>query len=184
MDVIARVDGVLREVARSTDGTKREAARLIRRIDNERRGHVRISVGRSRQREVVSLVNAAGWTVREFVERKLPLLELPEDLKALVKRGVLAPTKALELRKIADGEVRKAQAFEVIEKRISLRELRGHLTPKVAPASSQQADLDWIALEVSRALGLRVRLSPTEIRIEYGDGDQLAGLLERLGVEL
>ena len=184
MDVIARVDNVLRDVARSTEGTKREAARLIRRIDNERRGHVRASVGRSRQREVVGLVNAAGWTVREFVERKLPLLELPEDLKGLVKRGLLAPTKALELRKIADGDVRKARAYEVIGKRISLRELRGDLTPRATPASSQQAELDWIALEVARVLGLRVRLSPGEIRIEYGDGDQLAGLLERFGVEL
>ena len=184
MDVIARVEGVLRQVAASTGGTKREAARLIRRIDNERRGHVQKSVGRAREREIISLVNAGGWTVREFVARKLPLLELPEDLKGLVKRGALAPTKALELRRIADPELRKARAFEVIEHRISLRELRGHPVPKRAPASSPQAELDWIALEVARSLGLRVTLSPTSVRIEYGDGEQLTGLLERLGVEL
>ena len=184
MDVISRVEDVLREVATSIDGTKREAARLIRRIDNEHRGHVTKSVGRSREREIVGLVNAGGWTVKEFVKRKLPLLELPEDLKGLVKRGMLAPTKALELRKIADPELRKTRAYEVIQRRTSVRELRGDLTPNVAPASSQLAELDWIALEVARALGLRVRLSPGEIRIEYGDGDQLAGLLERLGVEL
>lgn len=184
MDVISRVEGVLRQVAASTGGTKREAARLIRHLDNERRGHVQHSVGRAREREIVSLVNAAGWTVREFVERKLPLLELPEDLKGLVKRGVLAPTKALVLRKIADPEARKARAYEVIGGRISLRELRGHPTPKHTPASSQQAELDWIALEVARTLGVRVRISEKELRIEYGEGEQLAGLLERLGVEL
>jgi hypothetical protein len=56
--------------------------------------------------------------------------------------------------------------------------------PQRATASSQRAELDWIALEVTRKLGVRVRLSPKELRIEYGEGDQLAGLLERLGVEL
>ena len=184
MDVIARVDGVLREVANLTRGSRRDAAKLIRRIDNERRGHVPKTTGRGREREVVGIVNAAGWTVREFVERKLPLLELPEDLKGLVRRGVLAPTKALILKKIADPVVRKARAHEVIAGRVSVKELRGNPTSNRTSASSLQADLDWIALEVTRSLGLRVRLSLTELRVEYSDADQLSNLLERLGIEL
>ncbi len=109
---------------------------------------------------------------------------MPEDLKGLVKRGALAPTKSLVLCKITNPDRRKARAFEVIGSRISLRELRGHGTPKNAPASSQQAELDWIALEVARALGLRVRLSPTALCIEYGAGEQLSEVLERIGVSL
>jgi hypothetical protein len=184
VNLITRVDGVLREVARLTHGSRRDAAKLIRRLDNERRGHVPRGVGREREREVAGILGAAGWTVREFVERKLPLLELPDDLKGLVRRGLLAPTKALMLRRIADPVQRKARAHEVIAKGITVKELRGDPTPGRAPAPGSQADLNWIALEASRVLGTRVTITGDRVSIAYADGDGLNMILEKLGVEL
>ena len=187
MDPIERVEFVVASVSRTLGVSKSEAARVIRRIDNERRGHVRGRSSGHQARQIASLVNAGGWSVREFVERKLPLMGLPEDLRSLVWRGRLAPTKALVLARIADPERRRARTEEVIAQRISLRALRNSPAAAPVPPSREldrQAEFDWIGLELAGHLGLRVRLSPTEVRIEYSEPEQLSGLLERLGLEL
>jgi DNA-binding MarR family transcriptional regulator len=186
-DEISRVNGVLAELARGLSCTRAEAGKAVRRLHNERRGLVKIKTGPARARQITGIVNAGGWTLREFVHRKLPLLELPEDLKDLVKRGLLEPTKALELRKINDEESRKARAFEVIGQRISLRELRQASSPPpgspvTASDSSLAIDLARISLEVSRQLGTRVVVTRGEVRIAWTDGDGLNRLLEQLGI--
>ena len=186
-DEITRVNGVLAELARGLNCTRAEAGKAVRRLHNEKRGLVKIKTGPARARQIIGIVNAGDWTLREFVHRKLPLLELPDDLKDLVKRGLLEPTKALELRKIADEESRKARAFEVIGKRISLREMRQFSppppgSPVTASGSSLDSELRQISLEASKQLGTRVVVTRGEVRIAWTDGDGLNGLLERLGV--
>jgi ParB family transcriptional regulator, chromosome partitioning protein len=188
-DEIARVNSVLAELARGLNSTRAEAGKAVRRLHNEKRGLIKGKTGPARARQILGIVNAGGWTLREFVHRKLPLLELPEDLKELVKRGLLEPTKALELRKIEDEESRKARAFEVIGKRISLREIRQVSppppgSPVTASGSSLDTDLARVSLEASRQLGTRVTITRGEVRITWADGDGLNGLLERLGVSL
>ncbi len=186
-DEIARVNGVLAELARGLNCTRAEAGKAVRRLHNEKRGLVKVKTGPARAKQIVGIVNAGGWTLREFVHRKLPLLELPEDLKDLVKRGLLEPTKALELRKIADEESRKARAFEVIGKRISLSEMRQGSSPPpgspvTASGSSLDTDLRQLSLAASRQLATRVVITRDEVRIAWADGDGLNWLLERLGV--
>jgi ParB family transcriptional regulator, chromosome partitioning protein len=186
-DEITRVNSVLTELARGLNCTRSEAGKSVRRLHNEKRGLVKVKTGPTRARQIIGIVNAGGWTLREFVHRKLPLLELPDDLKDLVKRGLLEPTKALELRKIEDEESRKARAFEVIGKRISLREMRQVSpappgSPVMASDSSLDTDLRQISLEASRQLGTRVVITRGEVRISWVDGDGLNGLLERLGI--
>jgi DNA-binding MarR family transcriptional regulator len=184
---ITRVNSILAELARGLNCTRAEAGKAVRRLHNEKRGLVKVKTGPARARQITGIVNAGGWTLREFVHRKLPLLELPEDLKELVKRGLLEPTKSLELRKIGDEESRKARAFEVIGKRISLRELRQVSpsppgSPETASGSSLDAELRQIGLEASRQLGTRVVITRGEVRIAWVDGEGLNGLLERLGI--
>ena len=107
-DEITHVNGVLAELARGLNCTRAEAGKAVRRLHNEKRGLVKLKTGPARAKQIIGIVNAGGWTLREFVHRKLPLLEMPEDLKELVKRGLLKPTKAFELRKIEDEETRKS----------------------------------------------------------------------------
>ena len=117
----------------------------------------------------------------------MPLLELPEDLKDLVKRGLLEPTKALELRKIPDEAERKARAYAVIQGRLSLKEIRRVSSPLPGSAvaasdSSLELELRQISLEASRVLGMRVEISSTQVRIDWSDVEGLNAILERLGV--
>ena len=188
-DEITRVNGVLTELARGLNCTRAEAGKAVRRLHNEKRSLVKVKTGPARARQILGIVNAGGWTLRELVHRKLPLLEMPEDLKELVKRGLLEPTKALELRKIEDEESRKARAFEVIGKRISLREMCQISppppgSPMTASGSGLDSELSSISLEASRQLGTRVTIARGEVRISWADGDGLNGRLERLGISV
>jgi ParB family transcriptional regulator, chromosome partitioning protein len=188
-DEIARVNGVIAELARGLNCTRAEAGKAVRRLHNEKRGLVKVKTGPARARQILGIINAGGWTLREFVHRKLPLLELPDDLKDLVKRGVLEPTKALELRKIEDEETRKARAFEVIGKRISLRDMRQVSppppgSPVTVADSSLESELRQLSLEASRQLGTRVVITRDEVQIAWVDGDGLNGLLEQLGISV
>jgi hypothetical protein len=183
MDEISAVNKVLLEVGQSLNCTRKEAARAITRLDNERRGHVRVKTGPTRARQIERIVNAGGWTVREFVKRKLPLLELSDGLRDLVKRGFLHPSKALVLRSIADPVLQLERAHEVISKRISLKELEGRgKSPLPARDGSLESELQELARNASRQLASRVVITRDEIRVAYVDGEQLTDWLEKLGV--
>ena len=60
MDEIARVETVLREVSKQLECTRKEAVKTIRHLDNERRGHIKITTGPTRARQITSIINAGG----------------------------------------------------------------------------------------------------------------------------
>jgi hypothetical protein len=183
MDEIGAVNTVLLEVAKSLNCTKREAARAITRLDNERRGHIKTVTGPARARQIERVINAGGWTVRGFVQRKLPLLEMGDGLKDLVKRGLLHPSKALILRSITDPVIQLERAHEVILKKITLKELEGRSrTPLPARDGGLESELHELSRDASRQLATRVVITRDEIRVAYADGEQLTDWLEKLGV--
>jgi hypothetical protein len=113
----------------------------------------------------------------------LPLLELSDGLRDLVKRGFLHPSKALLLRSIADPVLQLERAHEVIGKRISLKELESRgKSPLPVRDGSLEAELQELARDASRQLATRVTVTRDEIRVAYVDGEQLTDWLEKLGV--
>jgi hypothetical protein len=182
-DEISAVNEVLLEVAKSLNCTKREAARAITRLDNERRGHIKTVTGPARARQIERVINGGGWTVRGFVQRKLPLLEMSDGLKDLVKRGFLHPSKALVLRSMADPVLQLERAHEVILNKISLKELEGRTrSPLPARDGPLELELQELSQDASRQLATRLTITRDEIRVAYADGDQLSDWLEKLGV--
>jgi hypothetical protein len=193
VDEISAVNAVLLELGQSLNCTRKEAARAVTRLDNERRGHIKTVIGPARARQIERVINAGGWTVRGFVQRKLPLLEMSDGLKDLVKRGLLHPSKALVLRSIADPVVQLERAHEVILKKISLKELEGRAghpqhaedhtrSPLLARDGSLEAELQELSRDASRQLATRVVITRNEVRVVYADGEQLTDWLEKLGV--
>jgi hypothetical protein len=182
MDEISAVNNVLLEVGKTLECTRKEAARAITRLDNERRGHVRVKTGPARARQIERIVNGGGWTIREFVKRKLPLLKLPDGLRDLVKRGLLHPSKALVLRSIADPVLQLERAHEVILKKITLKELEGgERSPLPARDGGLETELQELSRDATRQLATRLTITRDEIRVAYADGEQLTDWLEKLG---
>jgi ParB family chromosome partitioning protein len=196
-----RVEALVAALARRMGGTREQAASVIRHLETERRraskarvgAPARVVVGRARALEVRALLQAVGWSLRDTVERKLPLLELPQEIKDAVRRGRLAPSKALVLARIGNAAERGAQLEDTLARGTSVRQLEARVlgvqrtiaqTRAAVRDAQLDADLRWLALEIERQLGTRVALTETAVTLECGSGEGLSDLLERLGVRL
>ncbi|MCG6121733.1 MAG: ParB/RepB/Spo0J family partition protein [Microvirga sp.] len=129
---------------------------------------------------------------RSHVANTLRLLKLPDSVRKLLETGELTAGHGRALLGVADPE---AAARRIVDKGMSVRDVeslaRGDddeppADGATARGPSREKDADTRALEQALAdvLGLRVTISHKgrggELRIGYGDLDQLDGLCRKL----
>lgn len=128
---------------------------------------------------------------RPHIANTLRLLKLPDSVKAYVADGRLSAGHARALLGHDDPE---SLVRAVVEKRLTVRDVEALAKTKQAlagkpPSPAQVKDADTRALEkrLSEQLGLVVNLQTKgeagELRIRYGDLEQLEQICRRLGVE-
>jgi ParB family chromosome partitioning protein len=120
--------GVLDLLSEELGKTREEVVGLLRRMRKEKRGVVARNVaGTPEAQKVEAVFKALGrMTWETFVRHRLPLLGLPEDLRAALEEGTLPYTAALELKKVKDLEAR-ARLLEEAKGGLSLRELKARV---------------------------------------------------------
>jgi ParB family chromosome partitioning protein len=120
--------GVLDLLSEDLGKTREEVVGLLERMRKEKRGVVARNVsGTPEAQRVEEVFRALGrMTWESFVRTRLPLLGLPEDLRAALEEGALPYTAALELKKVKDPEAR-AQLLEEAKGGLSLRELKARV---------------------------------------------------------
>ncbi|BDG30218.1 ParB/RepB/Spo0J family partition protein [Thermus thermophilus] len=165
--------GVLALLSEDLGRPVEEVVALLHRMQNERRGKATQNVlGSPEARRVEEVFKALGrmnW--ESFVQARLPLLSLPEDLKAALEEGAIPYTAALELKKVKDESLRKA-LLEEARAGLSLRELkarvRGVLRKEKAPrpwpkeVAAKLARLDLEALPPERRARVEELLAELE----------------------
>jgi ParB family chromosome partitioning protein len=120
--------GVLELLSEELGKTREEVVGLLHRMYNEKRGKATDNVvGSPEAQRVEGVFQALGrMTWESFVRHRLPLLGLPEDLRAALEEGALPYTAALELKKVKDPEAR-ARLLEEAKGGLSLRELKARV---------------------------------------------------------
>ncbi|GLV49280.1 chromosome partitioning protein ParB [Thermus sp. LT1-2-5] len=107
---------------------REEVVSLLHRMRNEKGGKATHNVMGSPEagkvEEVFRLLGRMSW--ESFVQNRLPLLTLPEDLREALEAGALPYTAALELKKVKEEEARKA-LLEEAKAGLSLRELKARV---------------------------------------------------------
>lgn len=95
--------------------TQDRVVSLLHRMRNEARGKVpRDVTGSPEAMEVEQVFAELGrMTWQSFVPNRLPLLNLPEDLRLALERGAVPYSAVLELRKVKDQALRRALLEEV-----------------------------------------------------------------------
>jgi ParB family chromosome partitioning protein len=128
--------GVLDLLSEELGKTREEVVALLHRMRNEKGGKVTHNVmGSPEAQRVIEIFRVLGrMSWESFVQNRLPLLGLPEDLRAALEEGALPYTAALELKKVKDLEVR-ARLLEEAKGGLSLRELRARV--REAPRREQ-----------------------------------------------
>jgi ParB family chromosome partitioning protein len=119
---------VLELLSEELGKTREDVVALLHRMRDEARGKVPQNVlGNPEVKRVEEVFKALGrMTWESFVQARLPLLGLPEDLRAALEEGALPYTAALELKKVKDLEAR-ARLLEEAKGGLSLRELKARV---------------------------------------------------------
>ncbi len=185
MDEITRTETAIRELAQLLKTNREHAIKLIRKINNEKRGTIPVTTGPRRVAEVIDLVNRHGWKLREFSERKIPLLELPHDLEILVRAGKLQPTKALWLARILDEDQRTDFTFTVLAGKLSVAQIKVKIEGKTSgkKTSLEQQELDQVAKALEHKLMTRVIVKKNQVILYYHDRESLDAILDRFELE-
>ena len=135
--------GVLELLSEDLAKSRAEVVSLLRRMRKERRGeaghNVRASPEAQRVEETFKALGRMTW--ESFVQNRLPLLSLPEDLREALETGAIPYTAALELKKVKDGAYR-AELIRQISEGLSLRELKQLVRRSLLPAQDN-TKADW-----------------------------------------
>jgi ParB family chromosome partitioning protein len=135
--------GVLELLSEELAKSRAEVVSLLRRMRKERRGeaghNVMASPEAQRVEETFKALGRMTW--ESFVQNRLPLLSLPEDLREALETGAIPYTAALELKKVKDGAYR-AELIRQISKGLSLRELKQLVRRSLLPVQDN-TKADW-----------------------------------------
>jgi ParB family chromosome partitioning protein len=156
--------GVLELLSEELGKTREEVVALLHRMQNERRGKATQNVlGSPEAQRVEEVFRALGrMTWESFVQARLPLLGLPEDLSAPLEEGTLPYTAALELKKVKDPEAR-TRLLEEAKGGLSLRELKARVREVLV---KEKAPLPWHKEVATRLARLDPESLPPEKRQE------------------
>jgi len=124
-----------------------------------------------RVEEVFKALGRMSW--ESFVQHRLPLLRLPEDLKAALEEGAIPYTAALELKKVKDEASRKA-LLEEARAGLSLRDLKARVRELLR---KEKAPKPWHREVGERLLRLDLEALPPERRERV---EELLAELERV----
>jgi ParB family transcriptional regulator, chromosome partitioning protein len=120
------------------------------------------------------------------VSNRMRLLDLPDDVLAMVERGELTEGHARAVLAVPDVEGRRRLARDVVARGLTVREAeraarwkgarrKPRKAPKVDPALGDRA-----CAAAQRITGLRARLGPGRVEILFADEVELAELVEAL----
>jgi ParB family chromosome partitioning protein len=124
------------------------------------------------------------------VSNRLRLLELPDDVLALVERRDLTEGHARAVLAVPDQDGRRRLARQIVRRGMSVRaaeraarwagaRTKPRRVARIDPALAERA-----RTAAERATGFTARITPTRLEIAFGDETELAELaeaLERLG---
>ncbi|MEO0933512.1 MAG: ParB/RepB/Spo0J family partition protein [Cyanobacteria bacterium J06641_2] len=125
LNPLEETEGILELLAIELNQPVSEAISILHRMQNEAKGKVTQNVlGNEKQavEDVFNSLGTIGW--QSFVTSRLPLLNLPQDVLEVLRQGRLKYTKALAIAKVKDKEQREKLLTEVLEKNLSLKEIK------------------------------------------------------------
>jgi ParB family transcriptional regulator, chromosome partitioning protein len=89
--------------------------------------------------EVFKGLGLMNW--ESFVKNRLPLLNLPEDLKLVLRSGQISYTKAKAIASVKDEVQRAALLAEAIEKQFSLSQIKARIKKLQSASPSQNQEI-------------------------------------------
>jgi ParB family transcriptional regulator, chromosome partitioning protein len=136
LNPVEETEGILRLLSVRLQRDRAEVQSLLYRMRNEVKGAVSRNVSASPEFEVVSeLFTHLGITWKSFVETRLPLLKLPQEIWEALQSGAIEYTKARAIARIKDIQERAKLLEEAIASNLSLSQIKERIQALVPPSS-------------------------------------------------
>ncbi len=98
---------------------------LLHKMDNEQKGKVTNNViGNVEKQKIESVFANLGQNWQSFVNNRLPLLKLPDEILEVLRQGKIAYTKGRAIAKIQDEQQRNNLINEAVTKNLSLAQIK------------------------------------------------------------
>ena len=126
LNPIEETEGVLQLLALKLKMSVDETPKLLYRMQHEAKGKVAHNVMGSSEDEAIQAVFASLGTMtwESFVNNRLPLLNLPEDVLEALQQGKIAYTKAQAIARVKNEEQRKDLLKKAIAQGLSLAQIK------------------------------------------------------------
>lgn len=128
---------------------------------------------------------------RSYVTNLLGLLNLPEETRKLVISKELSMSHARSLSKLNDDYLINTLAEKVVKEGMSVRTLENLINAQELPKKQKQERDNTKNIRNSiyekllrEKVGTKVKISPKKIEIPYSDEEDLAQILESLGIRI
>ena len=149
LNPIEETEGVLQLLALKLEMAVNEIPKLLYRMQHEAKGKVAHNVMGNPENEAVQAVFAslATMTWESFVNNRLPLLNLPDEVLEALQQGKIAYTKAQAIARVKDEDQRKnlledaiAQDFSLIQIKERVDSLKSNTAAADRPPLKSQID--------------------------------------------
>jgi ParB family transcriptional regulator, chromosome partitioning protein len=126
LNPVEETEGVLQLLALKLKMAVTEVPKLLYRMQHEAKGKVAHNVMGSSENEAVQAVFAALATMtwESFVNNRLPLLNLPDDVLQALQQGKIAYTKAQAIARVKDENQRQLLLEDAIAQDLSLAQIK------------------------------------------------------------
>ena len=126
LNPVEETEGILQLLALKLEMAVGEVPKLLYRMQHEAKGQVAHNVMGSSGNEAVQAVFAslATMTWESFVNNRLPLLNLPDDVLEALQQGKIAYTKAQAIARIKDEDQRQGLLKDAIAQDFSLAQIK------------------------------------------------------------
>ena len=120
-------EGILKLISTELNVAQEEVPPLLHRLQHQNKPGSSVQDIRELN-SIESIFNSIGkMTWESFVNNRLPLLNLPDDVSTALREGKLAYTKAKVIAQVKDLDERKYLLDLAIEDNLSLKNIRDHL---------------------------------------------------------
>lgn len=178
LNPVDETDSILQLISLELDRPVGETVTLLYRMQRTLRGRAHNVMGAAElgtEEKIIERVfgGLGKMTWASFVQNRLPILSYSDDLLDAVRTGQLSYTKAKELARVLDKDVRRPLLERVIGEALSLEE-----TKRLVAAASEQKEP---VSDYQHLAGLRKQLSPKRLdQLDARKRKQVDILLEKL----
>ena len=143
LNPLEETEGILSLLSLKLEKSEQEVIRLLQHLDHLERGNLKDNSDSAHNvmgKEIVEeIFEKLGLTWQSFLKNRLPLLNLPNDVLEKLRFGEIAYTKAKELAKLKEQEIRTSLLEQAIAQKLSLKQIQERI--KELTAKSQEATI-------------------------------------------